>query len=151
MNTVKKIWAIMCLLMVLLFGMIMLMFISEYFEQLEMDKKYGTNDAFATLVGVLIFAVIYSIPTIKFLCFVIWNRCPYCKKFFVLKKVGVQDISKEKISVLVKVKRYDINDKECGTQEQYIPGTRISYEATYLCEKCGKKKYKRWSQDYTNT
>lgn len=49
-----------------------------------------------------------------------------------IKTEKTEILTQEDISVLVKLKHRDLNRKVTGTQEQYIPRKRKTYQARYL-------------------
>ena len=144
MNLIKKIVSVIggliCLMLIKSLG-------SELFRVYVRSKTDGSKEYIFDLILFILFAVIPTIVLIRF----IWRtRCSHCKKFFVLKKVETQKVGSEDISVKMRTKRYDNDNKVVGTQEQYIPGQRIRYRVTYECVKCGEDTYRRYSKDYAN-
>lgn len=81
----------------------------------------------------------------------ILHRCRNCKMLFMLKKTETNESSRDDISVKVKVDRKDLQGNVVGTQDQWIPGTRIWYRKYYRCKACGQIHYSTYSKDYTNT
>lgn len=75
------------------------------------------------------------------------NKCPTCKKWFALKKLNTEEVDSEEISILTQLKTRDNSGRETGTQEQYIPGKRITYKTNYLCKKCGAHAYNTYTRD----
>ena len=69
------------------------------------------------------------------------NKCPSCKKRFCLKKDGEEIIDRQNVSVLVETNEKDRNGNVIGSQEQYVPGERITYRAYKICKKCGERCY----------
>lgn len=67
------------------------------------------------------------------------RRCRSCKKLFAMQKVGKYVVKKETISMLAELKRRDKDGQVYGTDEQYIPGTRTTYETLYRCKYCGRE------------
>ena len=75
------------------------------------------------------------------------HKCPSCKKNFCLKKVGTEIIGKEDVSVLVETNTKNRNGDVIGTQEQYVPGERVTYCVNYVCKKCGEQCHSTYSKD----
>lgn len=65
------------------------------------------------------------------------RRCRSCKKIFAMQKIGKYVIKTETISMLAELKKRDNYGRVYGTDEQYIPGTRTTYETLYRCKYCG--------------
>jgi len=73
----------------------------------------------------------------------IWfYRCRECKKFFALKKKARRLLSSQDVSVLMSVDRRNREGEKIGENEQYVPGTRKTYDTPYECKYCGSAKYK---------
>lgn len=91
---------------------------------------------------------------ISFLCPpLVWGflrRCRYCKMYFMLKKTETEEASRDNISVKVNVNRKDTQGNVVGTQEQWIPGTRIWYRKYFICSACGQVHYSVFFKDYKN-
>lgn len=73
-------------------------------------------------------------------------RCPWCKKWFALKKKNREYIGSEKISVAVSTlsEEYSRDGQKTGRYsvgEQYVPGVKKIYHINYICKKCGKSSY----------
>lgn len=79
------------------------------------------------------------------------RRCRNCKMLFMLKRTETKQSSSENISVKVEVERRDLDGNVVGTQDQWIPGTRIWYRKKFRCKACGQVHYSLFSQDYANT
>ena len=75
------------------------------------------------------------------------NRCPSCNKPFCLKKTGEEVVSKENVSVLVNTNTRNRKGEVVGSQEQYVPGERITYRVNKVCKKCGKSCYSTYRKD----
>ena len=76
-----------------------------------------------------------------------YNRCPSCNKPFCLKKTGEEVVSKENVSVLVNTNTRNRKGEVVGSQEQYVPGERITYRVNKVCKKCGKSCYSTYRKD----
>ncbi|MBQ9119528.1 MAG: hypothetical protein IJY09_05670 [Lachnospiraceae bacterium] len=74
-------------------------------------------------------------------------KCPACNKRFCLKKEGKEVAGRESVSVLVKANTRNRDGEVIGTQEQYIPGERVTYKITYICRKCGARCHSAYSKD----
>ena len=68
------------------------------------------------------------------------HRCKKCKKLFALQKVQTDVLDCKNISILVETKSKNLYGETIGTNEQYIPGTRITYRDTFVCKYCGYEK-----------
>lgn len=113
---------------------------------------YGLLEAVkGAIESVMVLAVLIWINSLALLSFLKKNECPHCKALFTVEKEEVQRLGEESISVLVETKRRNNQGEVIGTQEQYIPGTRVRYKTFYLCEKCGSRQYENWFKDYSNT
>lgn len=55
-----------------------------------------------------------------------------------MKKTGEEVVSKENVSVLVNTNTRNRKGEVVGSQEQYVPGERITYRVNKVCKKCGK-------------
>ncbi len=75
------------------------------------------------------------------------NQCPSCHKVFCLKKIGEEIVKKENVSVLVNTRTRNKNGEVIGSQEQYVPGERITYRVNKVCRKCGKMCYSTYRRD----
>lgn len=75
------------------------------------------------------------------------HKCPSCKKNFCLKKEGTSIVSKEAVSVLVETNTKNRNGDVIGTQEQYVPGERVTYRIDYICKKCGERCHSTYTKD----
>lgn len=71
-------------------------------------------------------------------------RCPICKKWGAMGRVHSAKIKSEDVSVLVSTERRSRDGYVVGTQDQYIPGKKVTYRDTYKCKFCGhEEKYIR--------
>ncbi|RGH82322.1 MULTISPECIES: hypothetical protein [Lachnospiraceae] len=75
------------------------------------------------------------------------TRCPSCHKPFCLKKTGEEIVSKENVSVLINTNTRNKKGEIVGSQEQYVPGERITYRVNKVCKKCGKTCYSTYKRD----
>lgn len=74
-------------------------------------------------------------------------KCPSCNKRFCLKKESKEVVGKEAVSVLVQTNTRNRNGEVTGSQEQYVPGERITYRINYVCRKCGEKCQRMFTED----
>ena len=100
-------------------------------------------------IGMLIITAIFV--GIMYIIIYYWygkdNRCPSCKKPFCLKTTGEEVVSKENVSVLVNTNTRNRKGEVVGSQEQYVPGDRITYRVNKVCKKCGKTCYSTYRRD----
>lgn len=93
--------------------------------------------------------------SIAFLCPpLVWGflrRCRNCKMYFMLKKTETKESSRDDISVKVDVASKDREGNVVGTQEQWVPGTRIWYRKYFKCKACGQVHYSVFSEKHANT
>ncbi len=77
-----------------------------------------------------------------------WNaKCHACKRWNALKLLKTEVLKQEKISVLVELKQRNLNREVTGTQDQYIPGKRKTYQDTYQCKYCGNLEIRTHTED----
>ena len=77
-----------------------------------------------------------------------WNaKCHVCKRWNALKLLKTEILKQEKISVLVELKQRNLNREVTGTQDQYIPGKRKTYQDTYQCKYCGNLEIRTHTED----
>lgn len=77
-----------------------------------------------------------------------WNsKCHACKRWNALKLLKTEILKQEKISVLVELKQRNLNREVTGTQDQYIPGKRKTYQDTYQCKYCGNLEIRTHTED----
>ena len=94
-----------------------------------------------TLIGVMVmYLIIYYWYGKDF-------KCPSCNKRFCLEETGEEVIKRENVSVLVKTNTRNRNGDIIGSQEQYVPGERITYRINKICKKCGKGCYSTYRKD----
>lgn len=117
--------------------------IISIFDTLEQNKSIMDVITLILVVVVLLiilYAIIYY-----------WygkdHKCPACNKRFCLKKEGKEIIGREAVSVRVETNTKNRNGEVIGTQEQYVPGERITYQVNYVCKKCGEQCYRTFSED----
>lgn len=65
------------------------------------------------------------------------SRCHICKRWNALELTKTETLKQEDISVLVELEHRNTNREVIGTQDQYIPGKRKTYQDTYKCKYCG--------------
>jgi len=65
------------------------------------------------------------------------KRCENCKKLFALNQTNRMIVKTEEISILVELEDRGARGDVTGTHQQYIPGTRTTYQDTYQCKFCG--------------
>ena len=75
------------------------------------------------------------------------HKCLSCNKRFCLKKEGKEIIGRESVSVLVETNTRNRAGEVTGTQEQYVPGERTTYQINYVCKKCGERCHSTFSKD----
>ena len=104
-----------------------------------------------------LYQMIIFVAFIIFLAFLIiyfslgaMYKCPTCKKRFALKRIEKELDRSERISILQEVKTRNRNGNVVGTQEQYIPGTRRTYEIHYVCKNCGEDCYRQYEKETPN-
>lgn len=105
------------------------------------------------ILGTIIYSTMMWVIPITVLI-VNWGytkKCPDCKKWYALKSNGEELIKCEDIQILTEVKRKDNYGHVVGTQEQYVPGTRRTYQKNYICCKCGAASCRTYSRDEKNT
>lgn len=78
------------------------------------------------------------------------RRCPYCKKWFSLKKDGEQLVDSKDINIRTELATKDLRGNKIGTHEQYISGSRNKYRISYVCRHCMEITYKTYSKDVKN-
>lgn len=79
------------------------------------------------------------------------GRCKSCKKLFALKKIQTNLINVADISIKKELKRRNSNGEVIGTSEQYIPGTKKTYETIHQCKHCKHKQFGKYSRTVENT
>lgn len=100
-------------------------------------------------LGMLMFLIIQCL----LLCVIVYywygseHKCPSCNKRFCLKKESTDIIDKETISIPVENVIKDTSGNVIGTQEQYAPGRRITYQVNYVCKKCGAQSFTTYQKD----
>lgn len=89
---------------------------------------------FAIICGLIMYLIIYY-----------WYgkdyKCPFCNHRFCLVKTGEEIINKEYISVSINTNTKNKYGDIIGTQEQYVPGERITYRINKICTKCKQECY----------
>lgn len=74
-------------------------------------------------------------------------KCPSCNRRFCLKKTGQEVVKRENIYVSVETNTRNRDGEVIGSQEQYVPGERITYRVNKVCKKCGKSCYSTYRRD----
>ena len=109
----------------------------------------GTRLSILEKIVMLIFVLI--LVGVLYLIVYYWYgkeyKCPSCHKPFCLKKTGEEIVSKENVSVLVNTNTRNRKGEVVGSQEQYVPGERITYRVNKVCKKCGKTCYSTYRRD----
>ena len=117
--------------------------------------SFGTNGMNDILNRIVMFVFALICGMIMYLIVYYWygkdHKCPSCNKRFCLKKTGEEVIKRENISVLVETKTKNRNGDVIGSQEQYVPGERVTYRINKVCKKCGKTCYSTYKQDIPRT
>lgn len=118
------------------------------------DEHLQAKIEYAFLWGKIIASRLFSLVLLALslwsVCLVcVWPwRCDECKKLLALKKTGVECIGHKAISVQVENKvRSEYSGEVVQRSEQYIPGTRRYYEATYKCKYCNAEYSVKYSED----
>lgn len=75
------------------------------------------------------------------------TRCPSCRKIFCLIIENETVVDRKQISVPVEAKIKNKAGEVTGTQEQYIPGERVTYKVHKVCKKCGHNVYSTYVKD----
>ena len=109
------------------------------------DMSSGIPERIAMLIVTVIFV------GVMYIIIYYWYgkdyKCPSCHKPFCLQKTGEEVINKENVSVLVNTNTRNRNGEVVGSQEQYVPGERITYRVNKICKKCGKTCYSTYKRD----
>lgn len=84
------------------------------------------------LVGYVILIVLSRILWKRFTC-----RCSVCKKWGAMQRIQTKEVKSEAVSVLVTTERRARDGYVVETQDQYIPGTKRTYQDIYRCKFCG--------------
>jgi len=94
----------------------------------------------AVIFGMILYVIVYY-----------WYgkdyKCPSCGKRFCLKKEGKEVVGRENVSVLMEVKTRNSAGEVTGSQEQYVPGERTTYQVNYVCKKCGERCHSSFVKD----
>lgn len=103
------------------------------------------------LEKIVMFILVLILAGVMYLIIYYWYgkdyKCPSCNKPFCLQKTGEEIVSKENVSVLVNTNTRNRNGEVVGSQEQYVPGERITYRVSKVCKKCGKNCYSTCRRD----
>ena len=110
--------------------------------------NYYTNSQFMdVLVNLVVLVHIVALPTLwGFL-----NRCRNCHSLRTLDSLGLERTSEEDVSIKTILASRNTNNEVVGTQEQWIPGTRVSYKRHFRCNRCGQNHYSTFTEDYSKT
>lgn len=95
----------------------------------------GKNEIAQNVVMILVLIILLGI--IIYFWYGKDHQCPACHKRFCIKKVEEKIIDREEISVLMKTK----------TNEQYVPGERVTFRVKEVCKKCGEEFYSIYKKD----
>jgi len=124
-----------------------ILFIERQVPMAELIKTYGV----IKISGIFLMAglpeslesFVWHSMTMSFVIWLIRRKlwfCKQCGKVFVLKKTKTVLIKNKEISKRVILKKWDANGDIVGTEEQYIPGSRLYYRTDYKCKNCGANK-----------
>ncbi len=109
----------------------------------------GTTLGVMEIIGMIVIILIMSM--LLYVIIYYWygkeHKCPSCNKRFCLKKEGKEIIGRESVSVLVETNTRNRAGEVTGTQEQYVPGERTTYQINYVCKKCGERCHSTFSKD----
>lgn len=122
-------------------GIVSLSFVCGIYELFHGQVSVGVVITW----GVILCCCIYF-WFIKECKFIKERKCPSCKKLFGLQEENTEVVNKEKVSVPVQTKMRNNNGEVFGTQEQYVPGERITYRVNYKCKECGEKCYRTYTK-----
>ncbi|MGX8834708.1 hypothetical protein ACWG0P_10890 [Amedibacillus sp. YH-ame6] len=94
------------------------------------------------IVGILeILAIVYVIVRVRF-------RCKKCKKYSAFRYKDRKVIDKNSTSIRTKINTRNNKGEIISTSEQYIPGTRFTYQKTAKCKYCSYCKHKKYTKEY---
>lgn len=79
------------------------------------------------------------------------GRCISCKKLFAMRKIETNLIEVADISIKKELKQRNLSGEVMGTSEQYIPGTRKTYETIHECKYCKQRQSKKYAKTFENT
>ncbi|MFW5670123.1 MAG: hypothetical protein ACOCM4_12960 [Acetivibrio ethanolgignens] len=122
-----------------------LLIVSGVCGVLGMNGVNGIGERLGMLVATIIFGMIMYV--IIYFWYGKDYKCPSCNKRFCLKKTGEEVASRENVSVLVETNTKNRNGEVVGSQEQYVPGERVTYRINKVCKKCGKACYSTYRRD----
>lgn len=116
------------------------------------ENKYFPTDSPHSLKAILIFSIMGIILLLISALIIYYKilkptQCPYCKKYFALKELDTEAVGSADVSVKVTTERRDNAGNVVGTQDQYVPGKRITYQRNYLCKKCGESSCGTFTKD----
>lgn len=98
------------------------------------------NFIFTVISCLLMFLIVYFLYGKKY-------QCPSCNKRFCLKKTGEEVVKREDVFVAIEANTRNRNGEVIGSQEQYVPGERITYRVNKVCKKCGEGCYSTYRKD----
>lgn len=98
------------------------------------------------LIGMLLYAIVMGL--IIYTMIIRPFRCPKCKRYSSFRYKGKQIINKENTSIRTEIKTRNNKGEVVSTSEQYIPGTRYTYQKTAKCKYCSYCKHKKYTKEY---
>lgn len=112
-----------------------LTFAGSFFRTIITGQAISNLD---NIFGAIVFAG-YAAQII--LSKMLWKRftcqCSACKKWGAMQKVLTKAVKSEAVSVLMTTERRAQDGYVVETQDQYVPGTKTTYQDTYRCKFCG--------------
>ncbi len=110
------------------------------------QQEYIGDKAAGVMIALMCIVLLAMCIGIEILKVGYKHRCPWCKKWFALKKKSREYIGSENISVAVSTRseEYNRDGRKTGRYsvgEQYVPGVKKIYHINYICKKCGKSSY----------
>lgn len=94
--------------------------------------NFGNISSAIVLVGYVALIILSKMLWKRFTC-----QCSACKKWGAMQKVQTKAVKSEAVSVLMTTERRGRDGHVVGTQDQYVPGTKTTYQDTYRCIFCG--------------
>ncbi len=73
--------------------------------------------------------------------------CWHKKGNGIVKKTGEEVVKREDVFVAIEANTRNRNGEVIGSQEQYVPGERITYRVNKVCKKCGEGCYSTYRKD----
>jgi hypothetical protein len=118
---------------------------------IEFIQNYATSILIFFLFSFVILFVLIKISSILIdITLDKFGRCISCNKLFAIKKVKTNLINVADISIKKELKQRNSNGEVIGTSEQYIPGTKKTYEIIHQCKYCKQRQVSRYSQKFEN-